>query len=242
MNINKPMWKTGLALLLVAAAFFTVNQWNQKQEKALAEEKLQLENKNNKLAEENHRLQTTNDYLKEESPKSKDQNGYHTWPKIEKRADQLVKESEGHFKKTWAMYLVKEADRYELDPYLVYELLKVETGGTFEPSLVGPETKYGRAYGMSQFMKNTAPWIADMAGLPYEDELLFDPYYSMQLSLVYLDYLKSKYDNWDEALTAYHRGMGGLKQYKQENGHAESWYAEEIQEKAGNHTTVALVE
>ncbi|REJ10601.1 transglycosylase SLT domain-containing protein [Halobacillus trueperi] len=240
MKEQKPLWTTGIALLLVVAAFFTINQWNQKQEKALADQKQELKNKNEKLSKEIERLQSTNDYLKEQPSAAEEKNGYHTWPEIEKKADRLVKESDGNFKKSWAMYLVKEAERYKINPFLVYELLKVETGGTFDPELVGPETKYGHAYGMSQFMKNTAPWIADMAGLPYEEELLFDPYYSMQLSLVYLDFLQNKYDNWDEALTAYHRGMGGLKEYKEENGHAESWYAKEIQEKAEGHTTVVL--
>ena len=240
MKEQKPLWTAGLALLLIATTFFTVHQWNQKQEKALADENQQLENKNEKMEKEIDRLTSTNNYLKEESPNNEEKNGYYTWTEVEKQADRLVKESDGAFKKSWAMYLVREADRYEINPFLVYELLKVETGGTFDPELVGPETKYGRAYGMSQFMKNTAPWIADMADLPYEDELLFDPYYSMQLSLVYLDFLKNKYNNWDEALTAYHRGMGGLKEYKKENGHAESWYAVEIQEKAENHKTVAI--
>ncbi|SDP55234.1 transglycosylase SLT domain-containing protein [Halobacillus aidingensis] len=240
MKEQKPNWTTGIALILVVAAFFTINQWNQKQEKALADQKQELKNKNEKLSKEIERLQSTNDYLKEQPSAAEEKNGYHTWPEIEKKADRLVKESDGNFKKSWAMYLVKEAERYKINPFLVYELLKVETGGTFDPELVGPETKYGHAYGMSQFMKNTAPWIADMAGLPYEEELLFDPYYSMQLSLVYLDFLQNKYDNWDEALTAYHRGMGGLNEYKEENGHAESWYAKEIQEKAESHTTVVL--
>jgi soluble lytic murein transglycosylase-like protein len=240
MKEQQPLWTAGLALLLIATTFFTVNHWNQKQEKALADENQQLENKNEKMEKEIERLASTNNYLKEQSPKEVEKNGYHTWPKVEKQANRLVKESDGKFKKSWAMYLVREAERYEINPYLVYELLKVETGGTFDPELVGPETEYGRAYGMSQFMKNTAPWIADMADLPYEDELLFDPYYSMQLSLVYLDFLKNKYNDWDEALTAYHRGMGGLKEYKRENGHAESWYAVEIQEKAKNHKTVAI--
>ncbi|WP_226583074.1 lytic transglycosylase domain-containing protein [Halobacillus litoralis] len=240
MNENNYLYQAGLAMLLVAVMFFAVNHWNNKEEQALAEDNLQLENRNETLVKENDRLSSTNAYLLEEKPEKNQMNGYHTWPKVEEKAEQLVKESDGQFKKTWAMYLVRESQRYEIDPYLVYELLKVETGGTFNPELVGPKTKYGRAYGMSQFMKNTAPWIADMAGLPYEEELLFDPYYSMQLSFVYLDFLKGKYGNWNEALTAYHRGMGGLREYKQENGHAESWYAKEIQENAESHTTVAV--
>ncbi|MBM7554749.1 lytic transglycosylase domain-containing protein [Thalassobacillus pellis] len=161
------------------------------------------------------------------------------WKEMKLTAERLVKESNGNFKKSWALYLVREAKRHNIDPFIVYELLKVETGGTFNPKLVGPQTEYGRAYGMAQFMKNTAPWIADMAGLPYKEELLFDPYYSMQLSMTYLNFLHDQYGNWNEALTAYHRGMGGLKNYKQENGHARSWYAVEIQDKAELHPSFA---
>ncbi|WP_241657104.1 lytic transglycosylase domain-containing protein [Halobacillus salinus] len=237
----KPLLQVGVAVLLVAVTFVTVHTLQKQHTQSLAEENQQLKDKNEKLRTKNETLSSTNDYMKNVSSKDvSKKNGFYTWPKMEKKAEQLVTESNGEFKKSWALYLVRESKRYEIDPYLAYELLKVETGGTFDPDLVGPETKYGHAYGMSQFMKNTAPWIADMAGLPYEDELLFDPYYSMQLSLVYLDFLHEEYGNWDEALTAYHRGMGGLEQFKEENGHARSWYAKEIQNKAENHTTVAL--
>jgi len=199
-----------------------------------------LEKENKNLANQNQQLQSENDYLVSNPTDSqKSKNGYHEWPELDEVAQKMVSESEGRFKKSWALYLVKESKRYDIDPYLVYELLKVETGNTFDPKLVGPPTKYGRAYGMSQFMKNTAPWIAEMGGLPYKEELLFDPYYSMQLSFIYLDYLNHAYGNWDEALTAYHRGMSGLEQYKKENGHAESWYAEKIQRKAKSHDAVA---
>lgn len=242
MRDQKPIIRTVFAMLLMSLVFITYHQWHQNEQQALADENKTLEQNKEKLEGDKEKLSSVNDYLKEQSSENKQKNGYLTWPGIEDQADILVQESEGAFKKAWAMYLVKESKRYDLDPYLVYELLKVETGGTFDPELVGPETKYGRAYGMSQFMKNTAPWIADMAGLPYEEELLFDPYYSMQLSLVYLDYLNSRYQNWDEALTAYHRGMSGLEQYKSEHGHAESWYAVEIQENAEAHTTLASAE
>lgn len=237
----KPLLQAGAAIILVTVTIVTVNFLQTQHSKTLAEENQQLKNKNEKLQTKNETLSSTNDYLKNASEEdAKQTNGFYTWPKMEKKAEQLVAESNGEFKKSWALYLIRESKRYDIDPYLAYELLKVETGGTFNPELVGPETKYGHAYGMSQFMKNTAPWIADMAGLPYEDELLFDPYYSMQLSLVYLDFLHNEYGNWDEALTAYHRGMGGLEQFKEENGHARSWYAKEIQNKAENHTTIAL--
>lgn len=199
-----------------------------------------LENINESLKSENKLLKAKNDYLQSAKANIDNKNGYFTWPEMVKKANGLVEESNGKFKKSWALYLVRESKKYKIDPYLVYELLKVETGGTFNPELVGPDTKYGNAYGMAQFMKNTAPWIADMAGLPYDEKLLFDPYYSIQLSLVYLDFLHHEYGNWNEALTAYHRGMGGLEKYKKINGHAKSNYAVKIQSNAKAHQSIAL--
>lgn len=162
------------------------------------------------------------------------------WKQIEEDALRMVEDSEGRFKKSWAIYMIKEARTYGIDPFIVYELLKVETGHTFSPDTVGPETIYGYAYGMAQFMENTAPWIAEMAGLDYEKSMLFDPYYSMKLSVVYLDYLYDKYQRWDEALTAYHRGMTGMENYKRVNGNARSQYATIIQNKAKQHDAVAM--
>ncbi|MDL4841527.1 transglycosylase SLT domain-containing protein [Aquibacillus rhizosphaerae] len=201
-----------------------------------------LEKENNQLESENTQLLAQATYMDSKSENDNEQleNGYDVWPKLEETANGMVEESDGAFKKSWALYLVKESQNYDIDPFIVYELLKVETGAKFDPELVGPETAYGQAYGMAQFMKNTAPWIADMADLPYEDELLFDPYYSIQLSLVYLDFLHNQYDNWDEALTAYHRGMQGMEQYKEDNGHAKSNYAIRIQTNAEDHQTIAL--
>ncbi|WP_245830909.1 lytic transglycosylase domain-containing protein [Sediminibacillus massiliensis] len=209
---------------------------------AVSKQKEEAQKEIDMLKEENKQLKSQNNYLQSVKQTKNDKNGYLTWPQVETVADALVQDSGGAFNKTWALYLVKESQKYEIDPHLVYELLKVETGGTFDPDLVGPETKYGRAYGMGQFMKNTAPWVADMAGLPYKEELLFDPYYSMQLSIIYLDFLHTEYQNWNKALTAYHRGMRGLEKYIENNGNAKSWYAVEILSKADSHQTLATLQ
>ncbi|MFB1050797.1 transglycosylase SLT domain-containing protein [Paraliobacillus sp. JSM ZJ581] len=198
-----------------------------------------LTKESEKLLLKNEKLASTVSYKNMNTTQENEMN-YETWGELESIATSFSMDSNGAFKKTWGIYLAKEAEKHKLDPYLVYELLKVETGGTFDPELVGPETKYGHAYGMSQFMKNTAPWIADMAKLPYHDELLFDPYYSIKLSVVYLDYLYKQYHNWDESLTAYHRGMAGMEIYKQTNGSAKSKYAIKIQTNAKTHRTVAF--
>ncbi|MCP3025662.1 lytic transglycosylase domain-containing protein [Halobacillus sp. A5] len=218
-------------VILITGSILIVNYYKDKDQRTLAE-------KNEQLSEENEQLQAENDYVLSKD-RTVDNSDFDQWSYLEDQAEAFHKDSDEEFKKPWALFMVKQSEKYEVDPVVVYELLKVETGDTFNPKLVGPETKYGKAYGIGQFMKNTAPWIADMAGLRYEEELLFDPYYSMQLAVVYLDYLYNKYNNWDEALTAYHRGVGGLKKYKEENGDAESWYAVEIQSKADSHETIA---
>ncbi|MCF6137938.1 lytic transglycosylase domain-containing protein [Pseudalkalibacillus berkeleyi] len=180
-------------------------------------------------------------YKKERQSKKPQASGFVVRKEAQKLAKQFHKHSDGRFKEEWGQFLVTESLRNDVDPYIVYELLRVETGNKFDPTLVGPKTKYGRAYGMAQFMENTAPWIAEMAGMEYESkEQLFNPYYAIQLSIVYLDYLHAKYDDWDKALTAYHRGMYGLEKYIQKEGHAESWYAKEIQQKAEKQELIAV--
>ncbi|MDQ0253087.1 soluble lytic murein transglycosylase-like protein [Evansella vedderi] len=158
--------------------------------------------------------------------------GYLMWEQANELADHFYEDSDGRFKREWGQFLALEAFEKDIDPFLIYELLRVETGGRFDPNVVGPETRYGHAYGLAQFMKNTSPWIAEMADLPYDHDMLFDPLYSIQLAVTYLDFLHNQYGDWDHALTAYHRGMYGLQNYIAQHGNARSWYAVEIQEKA----------
>ncbi|TSB46737.1 lytic transglycosylase domain-containing protein [Alkalicoccobacillus porphyridii] len=165
---------------------------------------------------------------------------YNKWLQSTELAEQLYKDSDGRFKKDWGLFLGELAQEKEMDPYIVYELLKVETGGSFDPNSVGPRTRFGVAYGMAQFMTNTAPWIADRANLEYKKELLFEPLYSIQLSVEYLDYLYDEYNDWDYALTAYNRGMTGLEKYIEQNGHARSEYAVRIQQGVMHHDSIAF--
>lgn len=155
---------------------------------------------------------------------------YDDWKKRREFVSDVIKDSQGKFQESWAYFLVEKAIDLNVDPYIVYNLIKVETGGTFDPNLVGPDTKYGNARGLGQIMhSNTAAWLASLAGLEYYGkEQLFDPYFSIELTVVYLDFLYRKYGNWEEALTAYNRGMYGLEQYKARTGHAKSSYATKI--------------
>lgn len=159
-------------------------------------------------------------------------NPYSNWLNTEKLANGFYSKSHGRFKKSWGIFLIQQSRKHGIDPNIVFQLLSVESGRTFNPKQIGPKTKYGRAYGMSQFMSNTAPWIAKMAGMPYQKSKLFDPYYSIELSITYLDFLHNRYGNWNQTLTAYNRGMYGMKQYIQKHGNSKSEYATKIEQLA----------
>lgn len=208
----------------------------------LKQEKQELKEENKFLVAKNKSLQVKNEYMGVQPLVNSSDYSFMKWDNHNKVASKFVQDSNGKFKRSWALFLVKHAKKYDINPHIPYELLKVETGNTFDPTLVGPKTIYGRAYGMAQFMKNTAPWVADMADLPYEEKMLFDPYYSIHLSIVYLDFLYEQYGNWNMALTAYHRGMGGLENFMEENGHGKSWYSAEILTNAKAYPNVTIAE
>jgi soluble lytic murein transglycosylase-like protein len=130
-------------------------------------------------------------------------------------------------------HLIEEANRLNIPEEILIKLLKIESN--FDSELVGPATKYGHAYGLAQFMKNTAPWISNMANIEYEFNKLFDPYYSITLAATYLHYLQygdgekhMGYHDWHTSLTAYNRGMGGLRKYEQKYHTTVSTYSETI--------------
>lgn len=208
-------------------------------------EKDHIEERLEKLKNKSEELDKAKDFEKDigflkETTDIKWDADYYEWAEARKQAEHLHEDSNGRFERDWGTFLVHQAKKKNIDPAIVFELLNVETGGKFEPDLVGPKTKYGKAYGMAQFMKNTGPWVAKKANMPYSHTLLFDPYYSIQLSIEYLDYLQEKYNNWDKTLTAYHRGIGGLEAYEDKHGNAESWYALEIQENAEENQDVLV--
>ncbi len=210
----------------------------------IAVENIKLQNELAILIEENEEMYVEVEEIKQivslEDHSEPTETSYYSWEDSKQLAKKFHNESDGRFPKEWGLFLAEKAKERSIDPYILFELIRVETGGTFNEDTVGPQTRYGRAYGLTQFMENTGPWIANMADLPYEKELLYNPYYSIELAVVYLDFLYDRYEDWDHALTAYHRGMYGLEQFKNNQGTAKSWYSEEIQEKAKRLEMVAL--
>jgi soluble lytic murein transglycosylase-like protein len=190
---------------------------------------------------------TKNEPLAEPSPSpisaqviSFDQNHWTTITKIKEKKQKLASavtfyraKINQQLSKKEMRHLIKEANRLNIPEEILIKLLKIESN--FNSELVGPATKYGHAYGMAQFMKNTAPWIANMANMEYEFKKLFDTYYSITLAATYLHYLQygdgishEGYQDWHTSLTAYNRGMGGLRTYQRRYQTTVSTYSETI--------------
>jgi len=101
-----------------------------------------------------------------------------------------------------------------VSPELLFSLFQLESD--FNPEVVN---KNSGATGIGQFMPTTAKWIAEMHNLPYSYNLLFDPYYNIQLTVLYLDYLYDHYENWPLVLSMYGGyGYGGT----------DTWYTRRI--------------
>jgi soluble lytic murein transglycosylase len=102
-------------------------------------------------------------------------------------------------------YVVKYSKEYDVDPTLVFSVIKVESD--FNSNAVSDVG----ARGLMQLMEDAYDWIKfrldDDRDHSYED--MFEPELNIQYGTYYLSYLMDKYDNSIElSAAAYHCGMG----------------------------------
>ncbi len=99
---------------------------------------------------------------------------------------------------------VSEAARkYELDRWLVYAVIKVESD--FVPDV---ESRAG-AVGLMQIMPKTGEWIAWRKGESYDEARLTEPKYNVDMGCYLLSYLLDYYNGeLDYAIAAYNAGSG----------------------------------
>lgn len=101
-------------------------------------------------------------------------------------------------------YIAKYAEKYELDPYLVMAVIKVESNFV-------PEARSSYAAGLMQLTKETAEWNAKTMKLGSCDYL--DPETNIMMGCHYLRHLIDEYENIDTALAAYNGGMGNISKW-----------------------------
>ena len=108
-------------------------------------------------------------------------------------------------------YVYKYAAQYNLDPYLVFAVIKAES--RFKPEA---ESKRG-ARGLMQIMPDTARWIAEQMKMEeFEEEKLLDPETNIRMGCWYLSNLSGEFEgNTPVIVAAYNAGRGNVSQWLQ---------------------------
>lgn len=108
---------------------------------------------------------------------------------------------------TYAEYVYPYAEEKQVDPLLVFALIKAESN--FKADAVSKSN----ARGLMQLMEATAVDVAKKAGISFETEDLYDPETNIRLGIYYFSSLMQKYKNVTIALTAYNAGSGNVDKW-----------------------------
>ncbi|MCL2843697.1 MAG: lytic transglycosylase domain-containing protein [Oscillospiraceae bacterium] len=95
----------------------------------------------------------------------------------------------------------------DLDPFLVMGLIQAES--SFQSDAVSPVG----AAGLMQIMPSTAEWLAELMGISYRQEDLFNPAYNIRMGTFYLRRLINYFGHVDTALASYNAGMGNVRSW-----------------------------
>lgn len=109
----------------------------------------------------------------------------------------------------YSEYVYKYAEEYEVDPILVFAIIKAESN--FNPNVVSSSN----AIGLMQLMDATAEEIADKLEINFMKKAsLYNPELNIQLGTKYFSDLMKQYnDNYLLALTAYNAGIGNVQKW-----------------------------
>lgn len=112
----------------------------------------------------------------------------------------------------YSEYVTVSAERYNLDPYLIYSVIKAE-------SKFDEEAKSSKnAQGLMQITPETADWALGEMGLSADADV-FEPQINIEVGCWYLAKLLSDHGgNLEAALAAYNAGSTNVNNWKNEDG------------------------
>lgn len=100
-----------------------------------------------------------------------------------------------------------EAEKYDLDPYLIAAIIRVES--SWREEVVSPKG----ATGLMQLMPSTAEWVGTRLNLEISEQELSDPQINIMLGCWYINYLHGQFSTTVAALAAYNGGQGNVRQW-----------------------------
>lgn len=137
----------------------------------------------------------------------------------------VVVESHARERSRLRVMAFKTAERYGVDPALVFAVIEVESG--WRADLVHSNDDGSRDWGLLQINDRTWPWLARQIGLEDPDPL--DPEQNVGMGTWFLAYLGRRYGpDPHRVLTAYNRGEAGLRWYETSRGTARSEYSRAV--------------
>lgn len=101
----------------------------------------------------------------------------------------------------------QEAAQFDLDPDLVYAVIKTESG--FDPEA----RSHADAMGLMQLTQGTFDWVASLYPLEDPAASVYDPQANIHCGCALLRLLLDQYGSLDVALAAYNAGMGNVSQW-----------------------------
>lgn len=105
-------------------------------------------------------------------------------------------------------FVYKYAEENNLDPYLVFAIIKAESG--FNPRAVSKKN----AKGLMQITDETAQWGAARLGMTdFKQEKLFDPETNIRIGCWYLGWLTTQFRDIDLVIAAYNSGNGNVSKW-----------------------------
>lgn len=113
------------------------------------------------------------------------------------------------YPQTYSEYVNKYAIEYEVDPLLVYAVIKAESN--FDKNAVSNRN----AKGVMQIIDSTAEEIAGniMSDTYFESNMLFDEETNIRIGTKYLSDLLKKYGDYHIAVAAYNAGIGTVDKW-----------------------------
>ncbi|MDD4685730.1 MAG: lytic transglycosylase domain-containing protein [Clostridia bacterium] len=97
--------------------------------------------------------------------------------------------------------------KYNVEPELIAGVIFSESG--FKQYSVSNKG----AVGLMQLMPSTASWLCEMMDIPYNQNLLFNPLYNLNIGAFYLSYLIEKFQEINVVLAAYNAGEGNVVEW-----------------------------
>ena len=111
------------------------------------------------------------------------------------------------YPKQYEEYVLKYADEYQIDPLLVFAMIKAESN--FNKDAVSKSN----AVGLMQLMDTTAEELANKLNIEYTKNVLLDPETNIKLGTKYYQELYERYGNEVLALAAYNAGRGKVNEW-----------------------------